>query len=386
MVGSVDMREAKVWLQTDTPAEVTLRWYPEGQEHSERSRTVQTQGFPATTVTAELGPLTPGTTYHYKLALDGEPLALPYATTFTTAPDFRERFPPPEATFAIMGGHYVNERAYDPLNRIPGGGYEIFETVLAQSPDLVFWLGNTAHLREADWGSRSGIFARYDRARQAEQLQPLLAGAAHQAVWSTYDYGQPGTGARAMAQPWAQEAFQTYWANRFNHSDGRQGITSSARWSDVEMFLLDDRSYRDLTSSAPAQRVIYGQEQLTWLLDNLSRSKARFKLVMSGSSLISPAEAPNNFTEAPGEQERFYRALMNRKIEGLFFVSGGKPFGELTKRVRSGGYDLWEATVGPTTARPLSATAELNYFRVPGSATRQRHFLLIEVTGPEACS
>ena len=75
--------------------------------------------------------------------------------------------------------------------------------------------------------------------------------------------------------------------------------------------------------------------------------------------------------------------LRDARIAGLFFISGGKSYGELTRLVHANSYNLYDLTLGPLTANPGNNEDELNFFRQPGSSTFERHFAIIEFAGPE---
>lgn len=385
MPGYAEMREAAIWLQTDAPAEAKIYYWPK-DDPSQSSETASVTTTAEDAYTAELVAtgLKPGTTYEYSVMLDGRPVNLDYATEFSTPPFFRDRFPPPDLRVALAGGHYVNDEPYDPLNRIPGGNYEIFLAILAKDPDLMIWLGNNIFLREADWSSRSGVLARYTRNRAQPELQPLLAAVNHIATWSTYDFGPEGADRLSKSSQHAREGFDLFWANPPMEIAGLEGIQTSLSWSDVEFFILDDRSQRDLTSRVSSKRQALGESQVEWLVESLRRSPATFKIVVMGSPVTNPAEAPENYRQVEGEREHLLEQLKTAEIGGLFIVSGGKAHGELTKMVRASAPDLHELTLGPATGRPASDTRELNYFRVPGSSVFQRHFALLDFTGPEA--
>jgi len=66
-------------------------------------------------------------------------------------------------------------------------------------------------------------------------------------------------------------------------------IYRSFRWGkDVELFILDCRSYRSLNTladTAENAKTMLGAPQRTWLLERLRRSTATWKLVVTGSSL-----------------------------------------------------------------------------------------------------
>lgn len=386
MLGYPEMREVSVWVQTDGPAEVQLRYWPLTQpEQPTPSSSARTRAESAFAHTFRLGPLPAGTFFGYALSIDGQNVPLPGDPVFQTAPDFREKFPPPDFAVAVGAGHYVNDRAYDPLNRIPGSGYEIFESIRSLKPDLMLWLGNTVHVRPADAGSRSGIHERYRLARAHPDLQALLSSVHHAALWGQGEIGPEPRDARDPELQWASEAFRHYWPNRsFGWPEEPRAQNGVLRYSDVEFFFLDAFTFRDVSERFASRRQVYGAAQLDWLLDGLQRSQATFKVICTGAPMISPAEEPDNFTVAPDERNDFLEDLAKREIDGVVFLAGGKPFGEMTKMVRSSGYDLWELTVGPMTARPVERNREINYFRQPGTSSYQRHFALLSFSGPEA--
>lgn len=384
LVGYAEMREVALWVQTAEAAEVQFHYWPK-DDPADRGSTPVTKTRQEDFYTAILtaGPLKPGTQYEYALVINGQPVPLDYATAFRTVPDYRDRFPPPDFTVALGGGNYVNDQLYDPPNRIPGEGHNIFLAILAKQPDLMVWLGNNITLREADWGSRSGMFARYSHNRTQPELQPLMSGVNHVAAWSGRDYGPPQADRHHLGREHAQEAFRKFWPNPPHEQTDFIGNACSFRWADAEFFILDDRSFRDLSSPSDKQKVILGQAQTKWLIESLKKSQAAFKIVVMGSPLFNPAESPEHYNAAPEERDRLLEQITWAEIDGLFVVSGGKDFGELTKTVRSAAPDVYELTLGPLTARPARDTGELNYFRVPGTTTFDRHFATLKFHGTE---
>ena len=128
---------------------------------------------------------------------------------------------------------------------------------------------------------------------------------------------------------------------------------------------------------------ILGDQQISWLREELIRSTASFKILIAGAPILNPADNPLNLSFAEREHTRLLDMLRSEKIDGLLCISGGKYYGELTKLVHASGYNLYDLTVGPSTATPRDNRHELNYFRVPNSTVEERHFALIEVSGPE---
>ncbi|WOO41199.1 metallophosphoesterase family protein [Rubellicoccus peritrichatus] len=384
MAGYSKMRETAIWLQTNEPSQVKIQYWPkDSPSKKSETSTKQTTIDEANTATLIAGNLDPGTLYEYRVFVDGKPVAADYALEFQTPPFYRDRFPPPDFKVALGGGHYANDKAYDPLNRIPGGDYSIFLAIAAKNPDMMIWLGNNIFLREPDWDSDSGVLSRYSKNREQPELQPLLGSVHHLATWSTHDFGAEGADRLSQSGQHARHAFDLFWANPPHDVAGINGITAKASWSDVDFFILDDRTNRDLTSRVSSKRQILGEEQIKWLVESLRRSNATFKVVVNGSPILNPADSPENLQIAEDERDELLEALKDADIPGLFFVAGGKSHGELTKLVRANAPDVYELTLGPLTGRPASDTRELNYFRVPGNSVFQRHFSILEFHGPE---
>ncbi|MBC2596190.1 alkaline phosphatase D family protein [Ruficoccus amylovorans] len=384
LVGYVDMREAALWAQTDSATLVQFAYWPEGQpDQRATTPSALTRQEDDYAVTLIAGGLQPGTKYLYELLLDGKKAALDYDTSFSTPPDYRDRTPPPDFTVALGGGNYVNDKPFDPPNRIPGDSYHIMLAIMAKNPAFMLWLGNNITLREADWGSKSGMLARYHHNRALPELQPLVASVPSVATWSTHDFGPEGADRYFLGRNHAREAFRTYWPNPQYGLDEDLGLACSVRWGDAEFFVLDDRSFRDLTPLTAERRQILGEAQARWLLQSLRKSTATFKVIVMGSPFLNPAEHPDHYTAATQERDKLLQQITWAEISGLFFVSGGKDFGELTKVVRASAPDVYEVTVGPMTGRPSEDTGELNYFRVPNTTVFERQFATLRFHGPE---
>lgn len=384
MVGAAEMREATLWLQTSESAEVKAFYWPKDDPTDRRqTQTVQTRIEQACTATLTAGPLEPGTQYEYAIVINDRPVTLNYPATFQTLPDYKDRTPPPDFKVAVASGNYVNDAPYDPPNRIPGGDYHIYLSILATRPNMMLWLGNHIYLREADWNSRSGILARYTQSRSTPELQPLLASVHHVGIWGEHDFGAPGADKFSIMAPISREAFLNFWPHPPHGLPNNDGLFTYLRWSDVDFFILDDRTFRNLTPQTDRHREILGETQLKWLIESLRRSQATFKVVVMSSPILNPGDDPRNFSAAPGEREKLLDAIKNHRINGVLFISGGRDHGELTKMVWANAPDMYDATVGVLTGRPASDTRELNYFRVPGTTVFKRHFALLEFSGPE---
>lgn len=381
MLGSVEMREAQIWVQTDSPSIIRIAYAEtDNKQNPTWSLPVETDPKLANTATATLTKIEPGKTYHYKVEINGE--LNPESYHLKSPAFYQGRTPPPDFSIAVGGAHYMVEEGYEPPYQIMGAGYEIFETIAAADPELMLWLGNTAHLRESDWGSLSGYLKRFAQARSAPGLAKLISNTPNYSTWGEADYGAPNSGANYSQRKIAEASFRAFWPRPVN-VPGLEGIASRFRYADVDFFMLDTRSYRNDTPTSKQPFQILGADQIEWLRQELVRSNATFKVVIAGAPILNPAKNRSNLSYAEREHTSLLEMLRSEEIAGLFFISGGKYYGELTRLVHASSYNLFDLTVGPLTANPRENKDELNFFRMPGSSTFERHFALIDFKGPE---
>ena len=380
MLGHIDMREASIWLQADAPCSLSIRYYETGSKVRFETRPVQANANLAFTATIRLHEVEAGKTYNYEILEDGQKLGKTHR--FTTPTNYYFRAPPPDFSFAVGGAHYVMEDGYEPPYQLLGGGYGIFQVIQQTSPDFMLWMGNTAHLRQSDYTSRSGILKRFTHTRKIPELKSLLASIPHYATWSYADYNFSNGSKYASYRKYSEAAFKAFWPRPVD-VEMLEGIATRFRYADVDFFILDTHSYRDDSPDSQRPPEILGKEQIEWLRQELIHSRATFKIILSGSPVLNPADNKNNLSYAEVEHNSLLEALRRENISGLFFISGGKYFGELTKLVHASNYNLFDLTIGPLTAGPSLSNEELNYFRVPGTSTAERQFAIIKVQGPE---
>jgi len=381
MLGHIDMREATIWVQTDAPTKIRVAYAEQGQSNALHwSDATQTSNALNNTATLRLNAVEPGKQYNYRIELDGK--LTEDKNTFKTPIHYIGRTPPPDLRIAVGGAHYATEDGFEPPYQILGGGYGIFSSILSQQPEIMIWTGNTAHLRDSDWGSQSGTLKRFGKARSVSELQPLLASIPHYGTWSSTDYGRVNAGKFYSYRQQVEDSFNAYWPQPVEVAS-LDGITTRFRRSDVDFFMLDTRSYRDDAPTSDRLPQMLGTEQIEWLRQEIIHSSATFKIIIAGAPILNPADNRNNLSYAEREHGELLQMLRDERIAGLFFISGGKYYGELTRLVHANSYNLFDLTLGPLTASPQDNQEELNFFRMPGTSTFDRHFALLDFTGPE---
>jgi alkaline phosphatase D len=383
MVGYSEMKEVALWVQTTREATVHFTYWdqqnPQTIFRTARVRTSPDQAFAATLVADQV---VPGKKYAYALYLNNRRVNRPYPLAFQTQELWQWRKEPPDFKFVIGSCAYVNEEPYDRPGKPYGSNYHIFSTIATQKPDFMLWLGDNTYLREVDWNTREGIMHRYTHSRALPELQPLLGSVHHYAVWDDHDYGPNDSDRSFWNKEITLEAFKLFWANP-NYGAGRGGITGTFFWNDAQFFLLDNRYFRS-PNGRIGEGTILGEEQMRWLIDALTFSKAPFKFIVIGGQVINPAKVHENYSNYEKERAELLDKITEAKIEGVVFLNGDRHHSELTRLDRPGTYPLYDLTVSPLTAGTASdlAREEPNGLRVPGTFVNEHNFGLLEITGP----
>ncbi|RYF53897.1 MAG: alkaline phosphatase family protein, partial [Cytophagaceae bacterium] len=140
MVGYSDMREVKLWVQTNQPAHVQIRYQEDKSPADGKppasyvTNEVYTNRQTAFTAHLLADQVEPGKKYTYELLIEGQKVSLPYPTQFQTQNLWQWRTDPPTFQFGVGSCTYVNEARFDRPGTPYGGGYEIFTALAAKSP------------------------------------------------------------------------------------------------------------------------------------------------------------------------------------------------------------------------------------------------------------
>lgn len=318
--------------------------------------------------------LEPNTKYEYELSAKKT-----IKGSFKTQADFKDRTPPPDFSFVVLGKNYINDAKFDPPFRTNGGEYEIFEQAFKISPSFAIWANGADTLRHADVGSENSMLARFAKSRKVKQAQNLLQNVANYGVMSADASSDTLPEKYSATAENAKNAFEKIWALPQKNSSNYYSFS----YSDADFFVLDTCSERLNLDYKEHMPVFLGKQQLNWLMANLASSKANFKFIVLNTPLTNPAKNDKNFTFAPKERKELMDFLALKKIEGLIVVSSNKDCAEATRFIRAGAYPLIEITAGAFTNRPATDTTEMNYFRMPNSLTKERSFVSIKVDGAE---
>lgn len=384
MVGAAEMREVRLWAQTTRPAKVdVVYWDSTSPGKRFHTNSVQTQRYTGHVALMVADSVQPGTTYLYDLRIDGVAVPRPYPTRFRTPTLWQFRTDPPALRIAVGSCLYINEPPYDRPGVPYGSDYGILTSIATARPDVMLWLGDNTYLREPDWYTRTGVLHRYSHTRAVPEMQPLLAAASNYATWDDHDFGPNDSDGSFRDRVLTREIFELFWPSARFGADGGGGVASSFEWQDVQVFLTDNRWYRNAQGRRTGDARYLGRPQIEWLIDALRASRAPFKFVVVGGQVINSSATFENYATYAEERAFLLQRIADERIPGVIFLSGDKHWTELSAMPREGTYPLYDLTVSSLTAGTSNGwTTETNAHRVEGTILQAHNFGLLDVSGP----
>jgi alkaline phosphatase D len=389
MLGQVELRTATVWLQVahDVSSVSVAYWKETDPTEYLQKNYDGPLGKEFNPVQIEVGGLDFNTSYRYQFILNG--IKSDATGSFHTKDLWQWRKPAPDFSFLTGSCAYFNEPVYDRPGKPYGGDSVIFESMARDTAAFTLWLGDNWYTREADLLSGWGLWYRASRDRAQPVLKNLLRTMPQYAIWDDHDFGPDNSGTSYGLKDVSREIFMKYWCNPF-YGEDHQGIYSQISYSDVDLFLTDDRYWRsadefpDSVNGKPnPDKHFLGEKQLSWLEDALVQSLATFKIIVVGSQTLNPMSTDEGFYKYSYEFHQLMDFLSANKMKGIIFLTGDRHHSEIIKRERPGDYDLYDITVSPFTSGVARVKgAEINNpARIPGSLVQERNYAKFSVEG-----
>ena len=244
MLGHIELRTAKIWVQVDAGSTVDLKFWD--ARHPQQQKTAfktVTQRFEFQTQVFDLTGLDFNTEYEYQLFSGKKMLDKKYGGKFITNDLWQYRKPALDFSFVTGSCSYFNEPIYDRPNETYGADSLIFLSLTKEPARFMVWLGDAWYTREVDYGSEWGLWYRASHDRALPYMQDLYKSYSHYSIWDDHDFGPNNQGSSYIFKESSREVFKNYFANPSYGFDGK-GIFTKLSYSDVDIFLLDNRTCR----------------------------------------------------------------------------------------------------------------------------------------------
>lgn len=307
LVGHVGSGDAKIWIYHGNESSATLKFGLAVEGAATRSVEFKAHADPAADLggkpaLATLSGLEPESRYRYQVKIDG-----------TTDPAWSGEF----STAAPEGKSGKFRLALTSCMRFdkPQASWYL---LLAQQPDLHLTLGDTHY---ADTPDPKVQWRHHLRYRAMPEFATVLRNVPNYAVWDDHDYGPNDSDGTVKGKEGSLAGWRQFWANPVEGTEELPGAFFKFSRGDVEFFVVDGRYHRSPSRSPDDEsKRMLGDAQFEWLLDGLKASKAKFKVVASGSTLhASKGDGWRVFTFA---RHRLFDALKENEISGVMYFSG----------------------------------------------------------------
>jgi len=389
--GNVQLRTATIWAEvTPKVKSIAVQYYKKNAPAIKQTVMYKGElGKAFNPVKIDVNGLEINTEYNYSLIIDGKFLSTTFPTRFTTQTLWQFRMPAPDFSFLAGSCAYFNEPKYDRPGKPYGNDSSIFKTMAQVPAAFHIWMGDNWYAREVDFGSEWGLNYRASRDRAHSILQPFMAAMPQYATWDDHDYGPNDAGKSFILKEESRAIFKNYSANPSYGQNG-QGIYTKVSYSDVDVFLTDDRYFRSepgITDSTSGtlnkEKTFFGPQQMEWLQNELLFSSATFKIIVVGSQVLNGMNKFECLRNYPFEYKQLLDFISDHKIKGIVFFSGDRHHSEVIRLERTGAYTLYDITISPYTAGVSAVRGEEvnNPDREKNTLVEAQNFGKISVTG-----
>jgi alkaline phosphatase D len=312
MVGHVAPNSANLWVKASNKAQLAFKVGQKDDLSDARVVEGPALGEDASfTATVTVPDLQPATRYYYAPVLDGRMAAARPYPSFTTAPPAGTAGKVRISLASCVGNRgYVAAAAFGEM--AARGGI-----------DLLLMLGDNHY---ANTTNPALLRDYYFDQRAVAGFTALTRDTPTYAIWDDHDYGPNNSDGTSPGKDRSLRAFKQWWANASYGEPDNPGVYGQFSRGDVDFFLLDVRYYRTPNKAIDdGTKTMLGARQLAWLKEALTKSRAKFKVIASGSEWQTLTQ-PDCWSSFARERQEIFDHISTNKIEGVVLVSGDRHF------------------------------------------------------------
>ena len=308
LTGNVQPDGVTLWMYASPTSVITYTYQAEGSDQKEKQAgkftAVKNQAAKGLgqIFKATLNGLSPDTRYQYQVSIDGKSNPA-WEGSLNTAP--------------VEGKPSAFRMAITSCMKIgrPQGSWNL---LLAEKPDFHLTVGDTHYADTTDPTVQLQHHVAY---RREKEFAKVLRQIPTYAIWDDHDYGPNNSDGTAKGKEFSLAGWKQAWPNPVSGTPDTPGAFFKFSRGDVDFFVVDGRYYRDpneLPDDDKKRKL--GDAQFEWLLNGLKNSKAKFKIIASGSVLHhSKVDGWRIFTFS---RHRLFDAIKKHKVSGVMYVGG----------------------------------------------------------------
>jgi len=332
LLGSLTSEGARVWIRTLKPAKVEVCVTVAGQEkrYGPVSSSVESDLTAVVSVTG----LKPGTSYPYRVLVDGKLIAMPDHAAIVTAPEDKTT-----GKVRIAFGSC--------FHRWGLGNKAQSDMIRSRNPAAMLLLGDIA---AQDRNNHLGLHrADYLMRDLHPAWQNLVAAVPVYAAWDDHDYfdndraGIP-KGFTEADKIGVCDVFEQAWNNpSYGFGDERRGIFHRSRIGPCDIIMVDHRYFREGVEGS-----FLGDEQMKWLEAQLLDCKGPFIILTCGtmwSDYVSGGKDSWGRWDPEG-REKIFKLIEKHRIGGVLLISGDRHGARGFRIPRPSGFEFYEFEAG----------------------------------------
>jgi len=359
MLGCLTDTSAKYWVRTVDEVSVHVVVSKSKDFCSPiKSTIVSTSSKVDYTAVVEVEGLQPDTIYYYDVILDGKSVLGAEPPSFQT---HKKAGSKAKIQVAFGGG-----AKYTPANE------RMWDTVGSHSPEALLLLGDNVYI---DFPQQFGEFHKYTyyRRQSRPEFRRLTCSVPVYSIWDDHDggIGDCWLGPYRDKPAWKMsllDGFRMNWNNPGYGTEQWPACWFKFSIGDVDFFMLDGRFYR--TNPYGDNPSMLGPVQKAWLLKEVKRSKAAFKVLASPVpwDFKTKGKSRDTWNGFRDEREEIFGFLEENIIDGVILISADRHRSDARKIERPNGYPFYEFESSRLTNQhkhPLQPGAIFGYNKKP---------------------
>lgn len=307
LIGSVTPKSATAWIFLPPETKASIVCIPNNANAQAREvefRPIdnpagKAKGVPAK---ADITGLEPDTNYQYVIALNKKN-ELSLNGSFLTPP--------------VTGTPHKFRMVLTSCMRI-GQIQKSWNLVLKEKPAVHLTVGDTQY---SDTTNPTVQWEHHIRYRRVPEHARVLRHIPVYSMWDDHDYGPNNSDGTAKGKENSLQGWHQFWANPGAGTKETPGSFYRFSWGEVDIFMVDGRYHRSPDNAADDDKKrMLGDAQFAWLLDGLRTSKAKFKVIASGSTLHhSKSDGWRIYTFS---RHRLIDSIRKHRIPGVVYMAG----------------------------------------------------------------
>ena len=308
ITGDVRANQVTLWMYAPAKSKCTFSYRAEGSSKKDSKTgkltalSNQSAKVPGRIFKSTMNGLSPDTRYQYEVSIDGK-----------TDPKWKGSF----KTAPVEGTPTAFRLAITSCMKIgkPQGSWNI---LLEEQPDLHLTVGDTHY---ADTTNPTVQLEHHLTYRREKEFAKVLQQVPIYAIWDDHDFGPNNSDGTAKGKEFSLAGWKQAWPNPPSGTSDTPGAFFKFSRGDVDFFVVDGRYHRS-PNGLPNndKKRMLGDAQFAWLLEGLKNSKAKFKIITSGSVLHhSKGDGWHIFSFS---RHRLFDAIKKEKISGVMYIGG----------------------------------------------------------------